>query len=124
MQKLSIVFILVIFSSIAKSQDSTDYTLNNIKQYASHIAQSSLIIGNNLETDKQQGVVQQAENIKAYIDSIEEEMQYLPDEYYYRLSLLVSSYHTDVEEFEKIVLNKDFQDKDKYLARAFTSLQQ
>ncbi len=68
--------------------------------------------------------MQQSENIKAYTDSIEEEMQYLPDEYYYRLSSLVSSYHTDAEEFEKLVLNKDFQGKDKYLARAFTSLQQ
>src|SRR4051794_39062647 len=100
MQKLLILFILVIFSSLVKSQDSTDYTLNNIKQYALHIEQSLFIISNNSEADKQQAVVQQAENIKAYTDSIEEEMQYLPDEYYYRLSSLVSSYHTDAEEFE------------------------
>jgi hypothetical protein len=124
MQKTFILVILIIFSSLAKSQDSTDYTLNNIKQYALYIEQSFLKISNNIEADKQQAVVQQSENIRANIDSIEEEMQYLPDEYYYRLSSLVSSYHTDVDEFEKIVLNKDFPDKDKYLAKSITSLRQ
>jgi hypothetical protein len=124
MQKTFILVILVMFSSLAKSQDSTDYTLNNIKTYATHIEESFLVISNNIEGGKQQPVVQQAENIKAYIDSIEEEMEYLPDEYYYRLSSLVSSYHTEVDEFEKLVVNKDFQGKDKFLARAITSLQQ
>jgi hypothetical protein len=124
MQKIWLLFVLVTFSSLAQSQDSTEYTLNNIKRYATHIEESYSIISSNIEADKQQPVVQQAETIKVYIDSIEGEMEYLPDEYYYRLSSLVSSYHTDVEEFEKLLLNKDFQGKDKYLARAFTSLQQ
>src|SRR3954464_169316 len=124
MQKIGILVILVMFSSLAKSQDSTDYTLNNIKNYASHIEESYLTINSNTATDKQQAVVQQAENIKGYIDSIEEEMEYLPDEYYYHLSSLVSSYKTDVDEFEKLVSNKDFTGKDKFLSRAFTGLQQ
>src|SRR5439155_6505090 len=89
-----------------------------------HIEESYSIISNNIKADKQQPAVQQAETIKVYIDSIEGEMEYLPDEYYYRLSSLVSSYHTDIDEFEKLLLNKDFEGKDKYLAQAFTSLQQ
>src|SRR5690348_1036487 len=109
MQQTFILVLFVIFSSLVKSQDSTDYTLNNIKQYATHIEESSFTISSNLEEGKQQVVVQHAENIKAYIDSIEEEMQYLPDDYYYRLSPLVSSCHTDIDEFEKLILNKDFQ---------------
>src|SRR6476620_3997854 len=98
MQKILILVISVMISSWAQSQDSTDYTLNNIKKYATHIEESYLIISNNIEADKQQPAVQQAENIKVYIDSIQGEMEYLPDEYYYRLSSLVSSYHTDVDE--------------------------
>jgi len=124
MQKIWLLLVLVILSSWALSQDSTVYTLNNIKKYATHIEESYSIISNNIQADKQQPAVQQAENIKVYIDSIEGEMEYLPDEYYYRLSSLVSSYHTDVDEFEKLLLNKDFEGKDKYLAQAFTSLQQ
>lgn len=124
MQKIWILFILVMCSSLAKSQDSTDYTLNNIKKYATHIEESFSIISSNTAVDKQQAVVQQAEKIKVYIDSTKEEMQYLPDEYYYRLSSLVSSYHTDVDEFEKLLLNKDFPGKDTFLVKAFTGLQQ
>lgn len=124
MQKIWILLILGMCWSLAKSQDSTDYTLNNIKQYATHIDGSFTVISNSIEASKQQAVVQHAENIKALIDSIEEEMQYLPDEYYYRLSPLVSSYHTDVDEFEKLLLNKDFQGKDKFLTTALNGLQQ
>src|SRR5437764_12409844 len=118
MQKIWLLFVLVIFSSWALSQDSTVYTLNNIKKYATHIEESYSIISSNIQADKQQPVVQQAENIKVYIDSIEGEMEYLPDEYYYRLSSLVSSYHTDVDEFEKLLLNKEFEGTDNYLAHA------
>lgn len=125
MQKIGIVFILVLFSLLAfGQQDSTDYTLNNIKKYAAHIDQSFSIISSNTAEDKQQASVQQAENIKVFIDSIEDEMQYLPDVYYYRLSPFVSSYHTDVDEFEKLLLNSDFEGKDAFLARAFSNLRQ
>src|SRR3954447_11018829 len=122
MQKIGMLFILVMFSSLAKSQGSTDYTLNNIKNYATHIEDSYLAINSSTATDKQQEVMQQAENIKGYIDSIEGEMEYLPDEYYYHLSSLVSSYKTDVDELTKLVANKDFTGKDKYLSKAFTGL--
>ena len=124
MQKILMAFILVMMASWARSQDSTEYTLNNIKKYATRIEESYLLISSNIDVGKQQPAVQLAENIKVYIDSIGEEMEYLPDEYYYRLSSLVSSYHTDVDEFEKLLLNKDFQGKDQYLTKAFTSLQQ
>jgi hypothetical protein len=124
MQKTAILVILVMFSLLAKSQDSTDYTLNNIKRHATHLEQSLPLINTNIQAGNQQAVVQQAENIKLYIDSMEEEMQYLPDEYYFHLSSLVSAYHTDIDEFEKLILNKDFQGKDKYLSKALTSVQQ
>jgi len=124
MQRIWMLAVLIIFSSLAKSQDSTDYTLNNIKKYGSHIAASFSTISSNIERDKQQLLAPQAENIKVYIDSIEEEMEYLPDEYYYHLSPFVSAYRTDIDEFEKLVLNQDFTDKEKFLAKSFTSLQQ
>ncbi len=124
MQKIFFLVILVWFSLLAKSQDSTDYTLNNIKQYATGIDQSLQAISSQTTADKQTAVAQQAEKIKVNLDSIEAEMEYLPDEYYYRLSSLVSSYRTDIDEFEKLVWNKDFQNKDKYITRAFVLLQQ
>ena len=125
MQKVSIVFILVLFSSLVKSQDdSTDFTLNNIKKYVTHIEASLSGINSNITADKQQAVAQQAEDIKGYIDSVAEEMEYLPDEYYYPLSPIISSYRADVVEFKKLVLNNNFPGKDKLLTKASASLQQ
>ncbi|TKK71656.1 hypothetical protein FC093_01125 [Ilyomonas limi] len=119
------LLILALCFSLAKSQDdSTGYTLGNIQKYAGRIEQFLSTISSSIAGGQQQATMQQAENIKVYIDSIEAEMEYLPDEYYYRLSPLVSACRTDIEEFEKLVLNNAFSGKDKFITRAFNTLQQ
>ncbi len=123
MQKVLIFFMLVLTSLLAKSQDSTDFTLTNINRYAMNIEESLFVIGGNLKADKYEALSYGSEYIKAYIDSIDTEMEYLPDEYYYRLSPIVNSYHRDINEFQKLA-NAEFPDKSEELSSSFNNLQQ
>ncbi len=122
-QKLGLLLLVALYVCPAISQDSTDYTLNNIKKYATRMDESFSTLRNRAG-DERNTWLKAAERLKTFCDSIEEEMEYLPDDYYFRLSPLVSGYRADIDEYGKLVVNDDFEGKDKLLAAAFSSLQQ
>ena len=121
--KLILLLAVIMYSCLAQSQDSTGYTLNNIRKYASRMNESVSTLSNPTG-DERKTRLQAAEKLKAVSDSIEAEMEYLPDDYYFPLSPLVSAYRADIDEYEKLVINDDFEGKDKLLSAAFSSLQQ
>lgn len=110
-QKLMLLLLVGLYACAAKSQDSTDYTLNNIRKYASRMEESFPALGHRAG-DERKVEMQATERLKAFSDSIEEEMEYLPDDYYFKLSPLVSAYRTDIDEYEKLVANDDFDGKE------------
>lgn len=122
-QKLILLLAVIMYSCLAKSQDSTNYTLSNIKKYASRMNESVSTLGNRTG-DERNTQLQAAEKLKVFSDSIEGEMEYLPDDYYFRLSPLVSAYRADIDEYGKLAINDDFEGKEKLLSAALSGLQQ
>jgi hypothetical protein len=124
MKKILLFSVLLLFSSRVISQDAIKATLININKQATVIDAALLKINSSIKTDRHAEMEQLAESIKAALNSMKKELQYLPDEYNNGLSTAVSSFQTDTDNFKKLTAKREFLDKDKLLQQAFFGLQQ
>ena len=124
MQKILLFTVLLMFSSLAKSQDTIKATFISINKYATTIDNLLLQMNSSIKADRHTEIHQQLTDIKTALLSIETELQYLPDEYYNSFAPVVASFKTEADEFEKLTLKKSFLDKDKRIIAKKLSLEQ
>ena len=122
MQKIPLIFMLLLYSLVGQSQD-TKATLTIINNYAENIEKLLVDIGSSLKTGRYSVMEHQAGIIKGNLELIETQFDSLPDEYYNNISSIVNSYKTDVNEFQVLALKNAFPDKYRLLNTAYSGLQ-
>lgn len=123
MQKILLLSVLLMFFSHVKSQDTIKATLITINNYATNIEETLFKINNSIK-GKAVGIQQSTNDIQGTLNSIEKELQYLPDDYFNILSPVVDSFKADIDAFNKLAQNRESEVNNKLMNQAFGGLQQ